>query len=416
MLDSSAGMPEIVGGAATPTLRRVRVEIVIPVYNEERTLAGCLRVLHAYLRENLPYEWNLAVVDNASTDGTWSVAQELKDVFPDLRIMRLEEKGRGRALRAAWASSDADVVAYMDVDLSTGLEAVLPLVAPLITDHSDIAIGSRLAEGARTIRGYKRDLISRAYNTLVRLTHGVRYTDMQCGFKAARRESILPLLDKVEDEGWFFDTELLLLAHHNGLRLYEVPVDWVEDVDSRVAIAGTAWEDLKGLARVGYARLSGEADVPVRERADPVPVHPEARPGLARVELTWQVLVFCLIGVVSTIAHGLLYMMFRNWWSVPVANLAALILCTLANTEANRRWTFRRAAKVWKRLHVHVRGLVVFGMYYAFTSFCAMLWQRFNPEVTLVSETLVLLGSALTGTVLRFVLMRGWVFGAGAQR
>ncbi|GII95080.1 bifunctional glycosyltransferase family 2/GtrA family protein [Sinosporangium siamense] len=425
MFDSPAELPAETGGGAALTLQRAsRVEIVIPVYNEERALAGCIRTLHAYLAATLPYEWNLAVVDNASTDRTCDVARELAAELPGLRVVRLEEKGRGRALRTAWSSSDAEIVAYMDVDLSTGLDAILPMLAPLISDHSDIAIGSRLASGSRTIRGFKREFISRGYNMLVRLVHGVPHTDMQCGFKAARRESIATLLERVEDDGWFFDTELLLLAHHNGLRLYEVPVDWVEDVDSRVAIAGTAWADIKGLVRVARARLNRTADIPVRRRADPAPFHPDARTGNGnRVERIWQVLLFCAVGAVSTVAHGLLYMMLREWWPVMGANLAALILCTLLNTEANRRLTFRRSAGAHKKLQAHLKGLGVFTLYFLFTSLCTLLWQRMNPGAGLVYETLVLLTSALVGTVARFLLMRDWVFAgkragrkSGAQR
>src|SRR5439155_19696948 len=161
-----------------------------------------------------------------------------------------DAKGRGRALRAAWSASRATVVAYMDVDLSTDLGALLPLVAPLLSGHSDVAIGTRLASGARVVRGPKRELISRSYNLILRTTLRANFSDAQCGFKAMRADVARALLPLVEDEGWFFDTELLVLTEHNGLRIHEVPVDWVDDPVSRVDIVSTAADDLRGVWRL----------------------------------------------------------------------------------------------------------------------------------------------------------------------
>ena len=202
--------------------RTATVDVVVPVYNEERALPGCLQVLRSYLRDQFPFEWTITVVDNASTDGVLQVAGELAASDDRIRVLHLDRKGRGHALRTAWAYSDADVVVYLDVDLSTSLDALLPLVVPLINGHSDLAIGSRLAPGARTVRSARREVISRGYNLMIRLTHRARFSDAQCGFKAARAEVIRPLLAHVHDDGWFFDTELLLLAvlpsrHRQGI-------------------------------------------------------------------------------------------------------------------------------------------------------------------------------------------------------
>ncbi|WP_262403347.1 dolichyl-phosphate beta-glucosyltransferase [Actinomadura sp. CNU-125] len=204
------------------------VEVVVPVYNEEHVLAASIGRLHAYLADNFPYAFRITIADNASTDRTWTVARRLMERHPRVRAIRLAEKGRGRALRHAWSTSDADVVAYMDVDLSTDLDAFLPLVAPLISGHSDLAIGSRLTRGSAVVRGPRREVISRCYNLLLRATLAAGFSDAQCGFKAARTEIVQALLPQVEDEEWFFDTELLLLAERNGLRIHEVPVDWVD--------------------------------------------------------------------------------------------------------------------------------------------------------------------------------------------
>jgi glycosyltransferase involved in cell wall biosynthesis len=231
------------------------VEIVVPVHNEQHVLEASIRRLHGYLSASFPFPFRITIADNASTDATWPLARRLAQRLPGVRAVHLAEKGRGRALRQVWGASDADVVAYMDVDLSTGLEALLPLVAPLLSGHSDLAIGTRLANGAVVVRRPRRELISRCYNLLLRATLRARFSDAQCGFKAGRAEVVQALLPAVEDQAWFFDTELLLAAQRGGLRIHEVPVDWVEDTDSRVDVVRTALDDLRGMARVARRQL-----------------------------------------------------------------------------------------------------------------------------------------------------------------
>ena len=233
------------------------LEIVVPVFNEERVVEFSIRRLREYLDNRFPVSALVTIADNASTDGTWAIAEKLAEELSGVRAVHLDERGRGRAVRHVWAQSNAVVVSYMDADLATGLDALLPLVAPLLSGHSEIAIGSRLATGARTVRGPKRELISRCYNVLVRCVLRSHCTDAQCGFKAARTDIARSVLPLVKDEGWFFDTELLVLAERMGLRIHEVPVDWVDDPDSRVDIPKTAAEDLRGiwrLVRTGAAR------------------------------------------------------------------------------------------------------------------------------------------------------------------
>ncbi|WIX92293.1 bifunctional glycosyltransferase family 2/GtrA family protein [Amycolatopsis sp. DG1A-15b] len=390
--------------AATAT-----VDIVVPVYNEERALPGCVDVLREFLRDQFPFGWTIVIADNASTDGTLGVAEALAREHGSVRVCHLDRKGRGLALRETWRASTADVVVYMDVDLSTGLDALLPLVAPLVNGHSDLAIGSRLAPGARTVRGPKREFVSRCYNGLIRLSHGVRFSDAQCGFKAARTGVIRPLLDHVEDEAWFFDTELLLLAEHNGLRVHEVPVDWVEDTDSRVDVAKTALDDIRGLVRVARAKAAGTARVPdLPRRPSPRAAHPDAVLGEPDGSRLWEVLSFAVIGVLSTVAYLVLYGLFRLWWPVLVANLAALVLTTLFNTEANRRFTFAGAAVL--RRKAHVQGFVVLGLYYAFTSTALLALHGIDPEPGRALELTVLFAASVLGTAGRFVLLRRWVF------
>src|ERR671917_88254 len=236
--------------------RQVSVEVVVPVYNEQEAVPRSIPALCAYLETYFPYRWSVVIADNASTDNTLAVACELATAnHPHVSVMHLKEKGRGRALTTAWSASEADVVAYMDVDLSTNLWSFLPLVAPLATGHSDVAISSRLLRGAMVTRQWKRELISRCYNLLIKGLFNNRFSDAQCGFKAVKRVVAQELLPEIEDGEWFFDTELLLLAEERGLRISEVPVDWIEDLDSRVDVTSTALEDIKGLLRVRVQRL-----------------------------------------------------------------------------------------------------------------------------------------------------------------
>jgi glycosyltransferase involved in cell wall biosynthesis len=241
--------------AGAPTVPRVPVvdglvEVVLPVHNEEATLAASVAELSDYLSRFFPFRWRITVADNASTDGTPVVAAALAREEPRLRVLDLPIKGRGAALRAAWSTSDADVLSYMDVDLSTNLNSFLPLVAPLLSGHSDVAIGTRLRRSASVRRQLKREVLSRGYNGLVRLLFANAFSDAQCGFKALRADAAHRLLPLLEDDGWFFDTELLLHAERAGLRIHEVPVDWIEDLDSRVELLPTIAADLRGLWRV----------------------------------------------------------------------------------------------------------------------------------------------------------------------
>jgi glycosyltransferase involved in cell wall biosynthesis len=205
------------------------VDIVVPTKDEAVALEASVRRLHDYLRTSFPFGWRVTIADNGSSDATPSIAAALADELEGVRVIVLPQPGRGGALRAAWSTSDAPVVAYMDVDLSTDLHALLPLVAPLLSGHSDVAIGSRLAVGARIRRGAKRELISRCYNAVLHVVLRTTFRDAQCGFKALRADTARELVAEVVDDGWFFDTELLVLAQRRGLRIVELPVDWIDD-------------------------------------------------------------------------------------------------------------------------------------------------------------------------------------------
>ncbi|MFB7463841.1 glycosyltransferase [Streptomyces sp. NPDC056224] len=385
------------------------LDVVIPVFNEEKDLGPCVRRLHEHLTRTFPYPFRITVADNASTDRTPEVAGELAASLDGVRSTRLEEKGRGRALRTVWSGSDAPVLAYMDVDLSTDLNALLPLVAPLISGHSDLAIGTRLARSSRVVRGAKREFVSRAYNLLLRSSLAARFSDAQCGFKAIRREVAERLLPLVQDTGWFFDTEMLVLAERAGLRIHEVPVDWVDDPDSTVRIVQTATEDLKGVWRVGRALAVGA--LPLDRLARPFGDDPRDRTALPGVDggLARQLLGFCAVGALSTLLYLLLYSAFRTGGGPQVANGAALLLSAVANTAANRRLTFGVRGRDQAVRH-QAQGLVVFAIGLALTSGSLAALGAAAAAPAHSTELAVLITANLAATVLRFLLFRAWVF------
>jgi glycosyltransferase involved in cell wall biosynthesis len=364
--------------AAAATGGGLDVDIIVPVYNEQRILADSIARLHAFVSDELPFSWRIVVADNASTDDTPRIAQRLSRTLPGVRALRLEQSGRGRALRAAWSRSPARVVCYMDVDLSTDLHALLPLLAPLLSGHSDVAIGTRLARGARVTRGVKRELISRSYNRVLHLALRAKFSDAQCGFKAIRGDVLPGLLTEIRDEGWFFDTELLILAQRHGLRIHEVPVDWVDDPDSRVDILATVAADMRGVARL--------------QAASPV-------------------LRFLGIGIVSTVAYALLFLLLAGLLPSALGSGLALGVTAIANTAANRRWTFALRGRE-QRTRQYAAGAVVFALTLALTDGALALLHATDPGTPRALELGVLVIASLVATVTRYIALRSWVFAA----
>lgn len=384
-------------GAAT-------LEVVIPVYNEEADLQQCIRRLHDHLEANIPFRSRITIADNASTDGTLVVAHRLAAEIDGVRVHHLDEKGRGRALKAVWLDSDADVVAYMDIDLSTDLNALMPLIAPLLSGHSDLAIGSRLAHSSRVVRGAKREFISRSYNLILRTSLRARFSDAQCGFKAMRTDVARELLPLVQDTGWFFDTELLVIAEKAGLRIHEVPVDWVDDPNSSVDIVDTAVEDLKGCWRVGRALASGALPVATLRRSL------GREPLVAGIPhgMIGQLVRFGIIGVASTIAYALLYLVLHPLLGAQAANFMGLLITAVLNTAANRAFTFGVRGSENAGKH-QLQGLVVFGFALLVTSGSLAILHVVTPGVSRHAELAVLVVANLVATVCRFVALR-WVF------
>ena len=374
------------------------IDVIIPVYNEEHSLPGCVEKLSAYIAAAMPVPTNIIIADNASTDRTWEVAGNLCQQYTQLSRIHLNEKGRGRALKQAWLSSNATVVAYMDVDLSTDLNALLPLVAPLLTGHSDIAIGTRLSRGSRVERGPKREFISRTYNLMLKTAMAAHFSDAQCGFKAMRTDVVQRLLPYVEDNAWFFDTELLLLAEKAGYRVHEVPVDWIDDPDSRVNIVDTAIKDIQGMWRVGTGLLSGK-------------INPQDFSAYAqekyttKSDSTGQILRFLTVGVVSTAAFALLYLLFQTFMGAQAANFLALLTTAVGNTAANRAFTFgvRGANRITSD---HGIGLAVFFLGWGLTAGSLWSLHAFVPSAGATIELIVLTIANLLATVIRFLALR----------
>ncbi len=396
------------GTAVLPQGPTPQVDIAIPVFNEEADLEHSVRRLHAFLSTELPFSFRITVADNASTDRTWSIARSLERELPHVVAVHLDDKGRGRALRYVWSNSDAAVLAYMDVDLSTDLTAVLPLVAPVVSGHSDMAIGTRLAHGSRVVRGTKREVISRCYNFLLHTALAAGFSDAQCGFKAIRAERARALLPLVEDSGWFFDTELLFLAERAGMRIHEVPVDWVDDPDSRVDIVHTAAADLKGVARLVRGLVTGRLPLATVLESSWAEQAVQARPGLFS-----QLASFSVVGVVSTVAYVLLYLALRTGIPAQGANALALLATAVANTAVNRRVTFGiRTPKA--RLRHQLQGIAVFGVGLALTGSALVALHHFAPHAGRGLEVGVLVTAGAAATALRFVAFRSWVFAGAA--
>lgn len=231
-------------------LAELTVDVVIPVLNEAHVLERSVSTVREFLQETAPWRWRVVIVDNGSTDGTDGVGRRLAETHSDVHFLHLHQRGRGRALRAAWMQSSADIVGYMDVDLSTELAAVPRAVDAIAKEGYDIAIGSRLMSASQTKRSLKREFISQAYNLFIKTVLWTRFSDAQCGFKFVTREVVNQIVPQVKDQSWFFDTEMLVLAEKQGYRIKDLPVVWIEDDDSRVKIVRTAWEDIKGVFRL----------------------------------------------------------------------------------------------------------------------------------------------------------------------
>ncbi|MEA5453417.1 glycosyltransferase [Sinomonas sp. JGH33] len=383
------------------------IDIVVPVFNEELSLSACITTLVEYLDDAFHVPWRVTIADNASTDRTQEIGEALAEEYDGVVYRRLATKGRGYALRDAWAASPAQVVAYLDVDLSTDLAALPPLIAPLLSGHSDISIGTRLRSGCRVVRGPKREFISRTYNVMLRSALGVRFSDAQCGFKAMRAEVARALLPHVEDNKWFFDTELLVLAERAGLRIHEIPVDWTDDPTSTVDIRQTAIDDMRGIMRVAGSLARGRVPLAaIYAELGRRPLLPGRAPSFFG-----QVLRFGAVGVFSTLAFALLYLLLQPGLGAQLANFSALLITAVLNTAANRRFTF--GIRGPERYSVQqFQGLIVFGLAWGLTASSLLVLHAAAAQPGATAELVTLTAANIVATILRFALLKAWVFRA----
>jgi hypothetical protein len=400
------------------------VEIVIPVYNEAEQLATSITALRTYLDTSFPFVATVTIADNASTDHTWSIARDLARTLPGVQAIHLDRKGRGRALKAAWSRSSASVVAYMDVDLATGLDALLPLVAPLLSGHSDMAIGTRLGPGAHVVRGAKREVISRCYNLLLRTTLRSACSDAQCGFKALHRQAADQVLPLVEDDEWFFDTEVLVTAQRVGLRIHEVPVDWVDDMDSRVEVIHTAIKDLRGVWRMlgpsSRRRTAHRGDRPTPaddgDRRTAVTRLTARGPALGSAPpratgdavFADELLQFAGVGALSTVAYAALFAALEPGLGGYTANAVAIGLCSLGNTAVHRGM-IGSASRGLDRRHRVVTAATLMGVSLGFTT-GALAITRAAGLTSLVPELCAVTAGNAAAACIRFGILRTWVF------
>jgi hypothetical protein len=379
----------------------LQVEVVVPVYNEAPNLEASITLLRRYLDESFPFRTVVTIVDNGSTDSTALVAQRLASTLRGVQALILTQKGRGYALRTAWSASEAEVVAYMDVDLSTSLSALLPLVGSVLSGHSDLAVGTRLARGSRVVRGPKRELVSRAYSHIVRLSLRSHISDFQCGFKAIRRERALQILPLVDDNEWFFDTELIVTAERLGVRISETPVEWTDDPASSVDIVSTALDDLRGIRRIARRRQLGRVRALVPSNA------------IGEDQATAdQLLSFAGVGVLSTLSYLLLFA--AGWWALGpwMANATALAFCTLVNTTLHRSLARHSPASLiddpGRPSFVTVIAVLYGVSLVATTAAIAIANALAGPS--LVGDALAATIASCAAALLRFSLLRGWAF------
>lgn len=237
-------------------MKKLSVEITVPVYNEEKELGKNITILYNFCnKELINYNWHITIADNASNDNTPIIGATLSQKFSNLSLFRLEQKGRGRAVKRVWSQSGADYCVYMDLDLSTDL-IHLPKLLEALNKGYDIAIGSRLARGAKVEgRTFLRELTSRTLNFIfIKVLFQTRFTDAQCGFKAVTRKVVENLIPHIKDNEWFFDGELLIVGGKSGYKIYEEPVHWVDNPGSTVRLISTIWNDLSAMFRLFKTR------------------------------------------------------------------------------------------------------------------------------------------------------------------
>lgn len=205
------------------------IDVLLPIYNEEKILDANIRLLFGYCQHHLAGDWQLMLIINGSVDQSLTIAENLAQEFEQIKIINLPTGGKGQALKTGLQYSTAEVAVYMDIDLAVALSALPPLISLVAENKGALAIGSRLLPASQTERSWLRNYSSKLYNWLANTLLRCQISDWQCGFKAMNldvRQAVVPL---IQDNYWFFDTELIALAQKNNLRIAELPVSWSEN-------------------------------------------------------------------------------------------------------------------------------------------------------------------------------------------
>lgn len=376
----------------TPPTGLSTVDIVVPVCRDDPELPKRVRALYDVVHDCVPLSWSITIVDVGGADDAWSWAAHLAEQLPGVHAARARPGGRGAALKAALRHTRAQIVVLLELDLPSALDALLPLVAPLVSGRADVSVGSVPA-------GSGRGIARRAYSGLLRFGFGAG--DPRCGLAAARADALWPLLHKIGDDTPVLSTELLLLAKHNGLRVHEVPIDPDTLPDTGLGGQRPGWSHIKMLIQLTHAMVTGRADI---DRLPGRPANASSFPAVVLMKFT----LFGIVGALSGVLYVLVYLPFREVSSPAVANFAALIAAALFNIEANRAWTFRKARVA--RLGMHVRSAILFVAHYVLTTGAVVILLLLDPAASKAAEVITLLAADLLMTVARFVGLEKWVF------
>jgi glycosyltransferase involved in cell wall biosynthesis len=231
----------------------MKIDFCVPIHNEEKILSENTRKLLGYLKgQNFPFDWQIIIINNGSSDNSQILSEKLASDYPeDIRAVEYKKPGKGGALKKYFATSDADVLCYMDIDLAVALENIPSLLAPILENQADLVMGSRLLKNSQTDRGLWRSLSSQIYNLLSRLILGHPFSDLQCGFKAFKKEVYNQTTPYLLDNDWFLDTELITFGRYLNFRIREIPVNWQENRydtrKSRVRLLSDSWKFIRNL-------------------------------------------------------------------------------------------------------------------------------------------------------------------------
>ncbi|MBI4652910.1 glycosyltransferase [Candidatus Kuenenbacteria bacterium] len=226
------------------------IEFCVPVHNEEKILKNnILKLLNYCHNQNFNFDWKIVLINNGSQDNSEKICQELFNQYSQkIKIENIKQSGKGRALKFYWQKSKADIVIYMDIDLAVSLDNIPNLIEPIVQENYDLIIGSRLLSDSKIKRSFIRELSSQTYNFLSKIILGHYFSDLQCGFKAIKVDVFKKIAPYIQNNKWFFDTELIVFANYFKYKIKEIPIEWQENrYDERKSKVNLVKDSLKFL-------------------------------------------------------------------------------------------------------------------------------------------------------------------------